>query len=151
MFLSRGAYASHKRLCVGEDGLNRGIRINTRIKLNVHISLRWIVENCFSLCRCQVPVCNKISVRPNSDIRLAGVISYYFTQMVNVMGIETEDLSYIWSEYCCTEILAHHVQYMSFLLALTFYNASLQINIVHQCKDWSIFCFDLADDLVPCN
>ena len=40
---------------------------------------------------------------------------------------------------------------MSFLLALIFYNASLQINIVPQCKDWSIFCFDLADDLVPCK
>ena len=34
---------------------------------------------------------------------------------------------------------------MSFLLALIFYNASLQINIVPQCKDWSISCFDLAD------
>ena len=40
---------------------------------------------------------------------------------------------------------------MSFLLALIFYNASLQINIVSQCKDWSIFCFDLADDLLPCK
>ena len=40
---------------------------------------------------------------------------------------------------------------MSFLLALIFYNASLQINIVPQCKDWSIFCFDLADDLIPCK
>ena len=40
---------------------------------------------------------------------------------------------------------------MRFLLALIFYNASLQINIVPQCKDWSIFCFDLADDLVPCK
>ena len=38
---------------------------------------------------------------------------------------------------------------MSFLLALIFYNASLQINIVPQCTDWSIFCFNLADDLVP--
>ena len=59
----------------------------------------------------------------------------------------------IWSEYGCTEILAYRVQYMSFLLALIFYNASLQIhvNIVPHCKDWSIFCFDLADDLVPCK
>ena len=40
---------------------------------------------------------------------------------------------------------------MRFLLALMFYNASLQINIVPQCKDWSILCFDLADDLVPCK
>ena len=31
------------------------------------------------------------------------------------------------------------------------YNASLHINIVPQCKDWSIFCFDLANDLVPCK
>ena len=57
----------------------------------------------------------------------------------------------IWSEYGCTEILAYHVQYMSFLLALIFFNASLQINVVPQCKDWSIFCFDLANDLVPCK
>ena len=62
------------------------------------------------------------------------------------MGIKTEHL-----KYGRTEILAYHVQYMSFLLALIFYNASLQINIVPQCKDWSIFCFDLADDLVPCK
>ena len=40
---------------------------------------------------------------------------------------------------------------MSFLLALICYNASLQINIVPHCKDWSIVCFDLADDLVPCR
>ena len=40
---------------------------------------------------------------------------------------------------------------MSLLLALIFYNASLQINIVPHCKEWSIFCFDLADDLVPCK
>ena len=49
------------------------------------------------------------------------------------------------------EIFAYHVQFMSFLLALICYNASLQINIVPHCKDWSIFCFDLADDLVPCK
>ena len=54
------------------------------------------------------------------------------------------------AEYGCTEILAYHVQ-MSFLLALIFYNASPQINIAPQRKDWSIFCFDLADDLVPCK
>ena len=30
------------------------------------------------------------------------------------------------------------------------YNASLQIIVPH-CKDWSIFCFDVADDLVPCK
>ena len=40
---------------------------------------------------------------------------------------------------------------MSFLLALICYNASLEINIVPHCKDWSIFCFDLANDLVPCK
>ena len=57
----------------------------------------------------------------------------------------------IWSEYGCMEIFAYHVQYISFLLALICYNASLQINIVPHCKDWSIFCFDLADDLVPCK
>ena len=57
----------------------------------------------------------------------------------------------IWAEYGCTEILVYHVQYMNFLLGLIFYNALLQINIVPQCKDWSIFCFDLADDLVPCK
>ena len=56
-----------------------------------------------------------------------------------------------WPEYGCTETLAYQVQYMSFLLALIFYNASLQINFVPQCKDWSIFCFDLGDDLVPCK
>ena len=49
------------------------------------------------------------------------------------------------------EIFAYHVQYMSFFLALICYNASLQINIVPYCKDWSIFCFDLAEDLVPCK
>ena len=51
------------------------------------------------------------------------------------------------------EIFAYQVPgiYMSFLLALICYNASLQINIVPHCKDWSIFCFDLADDLVPCK
>ena len=37
------------------------------------------------------------------------------------------------SEYGCPEILAHYAR----------------INIVPHRKDWSIFCFDLADDLVP--
>ena len=37
------------------------------------------------------------------------------------------------SEYGCPEILAYYVQ----------------INIVPHRKDWSTFCFDLADDLVP--
>ena len=59
------------------------------------------------------------------------------------MGIETEDLSLYDLNNCGAEILAYHVQYMSFLLALIVYNASLQINIVPQCKEWSIFCFDL--------
>ena len=54
----------------------------------------------------------------------------------------------ICAEYSCTEILAYHIEYMSFLLAKIFYNASLQIIIVPHCKDWSIFCFDLAEDLV---
>ena len=112
------------------------------------------MENCFWLCRCQVPVCYKIFVWPHSYIRLAAVISYYFTQIVNVKGIETEDLlsydlSWIWLHV--NLCLPRTVVYMSFLLALIFYNASLQINIVPQCKDWSIFCFDLADDLVPCK
>ena len=112
------------------------------------------MENCFWLCRCQVPVCYKIFVWPHSYIRLAPVISYYFTQIVNVKGIETEDLlsydlSWIWLHVNLS--LPRTVVYMSFLLALIFYNASLQINIVPQCKDWSIFCFDLADDLVPCK
>ena len=35
----------------------------------------------------------RFSYGPHSYIRLAAVISYYFTQIVNVMGIETEDLS----------------------------------------------------------
>ena len=48
-------------------------------------------------------------------------------------------------------LLTTYSIYMSFLLALICYNASLQINIVPHCKDWSIFCFDLADDLVPCK
>ena len=37
------------------------------------------------------------------------------------------------------------MQYVSFLLALIFYNASLQINIVPQ-SYWSIFSFNLADE-----
>ena len=37
------------------------------------------------------------------------------------------------------------MQYVSFLLALIFYNASLQINIVPQ-SYWSIFSFNFADE-----
>ena len=48
----------------------------------------------------------------------------------------------IFSEYGCTEIL--HVQYMSILIASLY-------NVVPHCKDWSIFLFDVADDLVPCK
>ena len=61
--------------------------------------------------------------------------------MVNMMGIETEDLSFS----------LPRTVLLSFLFALISYDASLQINIVPQCKDRSIFCFDSADDLLPCK
>ena len=127
MVLNRGAYAQHKRLCFGEDGLNRGIRINTRIKRTCKLTLNC-GELFFLLCRCQVPVCYKISLGPRSYIRLAAVISYYFTQIVNVMGIETEDLS-LYDLNMTARKSQLTTYYMSFVLALIFYNASLQINI----------------------
>ena len=72
----------------------------------------------------------KISVRPHSYLSLAAVISYNFTQIVNVKGNETEDLSLCtlkcvkYDLNMAAEILAYHVRvhYMSFLLALICYN-----------------------------
>ena len=39
---------------------------------------------------------------------------------------------------------------IEYLYSLICYNALLH-NVVPHCKDWSIFRFDVADDLVPCK